>query len=100
MKNKGITFEKARSILKVFMAMAAALCILGLILNSSSETAALYATVGAIICMAVGLFVLLTFGKCPYCGRRIFRNCLVVKSCPHCHRDLVSGLKTKGKKKK
>ena len=100
MKNNGITFEKARAILKVFLALAAVLCVLGLILNSSSESAAAAATVGAVICVALGLFVLLTFGKCPYCGRRIFRNCLVVKACPHCHRDLVSGLKTKGKKKR
>lgn len=95
----GFTFEQARNLLKGLLITAGALCVLGLILNSSSETAALYTTLGAICCIVVGLFVLVTCVKCPYCGKRIIRNCLVVKSCPHCHRNLSSGLKTRKNKK-
>ena len=99
MKDSGMTFEKARGMLKGFLIAAVALCVVGLLVNSSSETAAFYCVMGAIICLAFGLFVLFTCVKCPYCGKRIIRNCLVVKNCPHCKRNLSSGLKGKSKKK-
>lgn len=95
----GITFEKARSLMKILLIAAGALCVLGLIVNSGSETAAFYATIAAISCVAAALFILVTCVKCPYCGKRIIRNCLVVKTCPHCRRDLASGLRAKSRKK-
>ena len=95
MRQNNITFERARNILKAMLALAAILCILGLLLNSSSETAAFYCVIGALVSMALGMVVLFMGVRCPYCGRVIIKKCLVVKNCPHCRRDLVTGIKGK-----
>ena len=34
-------------------------------------------------------------GRCPSCGKVIFFGVLAVKSCPRCHRNLVTGKKMK-----
>ena len=33
--------------------------------------------------------------RCPNCGKVIFFGVLAVKSCPRCHRNLVTGKKMK-----
>lgn len=90
-------FETARTIVKAFLVGAGALCLLALITGSGSSTGT-YLTMAALACLILCVFFALTCVKCPYCGSRIFRKLLVVKVCPHCHRDLVSGTKVKGRK--
>lgn len=92
MKQK-LSFETARNMVKLLLAAAAALCVLALIVGE--DTFGMYAAVAALVCVVLTIMVLLTCMKCPYCGRLIVRKCLVVKSCPHCNRNLSSGLKGK-----
>ena len=92
-------FETARNVVKVTIVLAILCCLAGLI-TKSSETVSngfAFAGLGLII---ITLFVAISSLKCPYCNTRIFRKCLVLKVCPHCHRDLSSGAKVKGKKAK
>lgn len=91
-------FEKARALVKGCLFSAVALCILGLIANESMPQLALYAVIGAVVLMVVSLFVVFTCLKCPYCGKQIIVKCLTVTSCPHCRRNLVTGIKSKKKK--
>jgi len=100
MKSNNTTFERARGLVKGCLFAAVAFCVIGLLINSSSETLAMYAAVTAVILMAVALIFVAMCLKCPYCGKHIIVKCLTVKSCPHCGRDLVSGMKVKGKGKK
>ena len=39
----------------------------------------------AIIVWAAAIIILLIFGKCPHCGKRIFN--LETKICPHCGKN-------------
>ncbi len=92
-------FETARKAVKLFLAGGIAFCIIALIMGSKTQLGTV-CTFIALGCIVLCLFVAITCVKCPYCGTRIFRNLLVVKVCPHCKRDLVSGTKVKGSKKR
>ena len=76
------------------------LCVVALFIQKSMPGLGMLLTLSGVACVMVCLLVVITVMKCPYCGKRIFRNCLVVKVCPHCRRDLASGLKVKSKKRK
>ena len=95
MKKQNVSFETARNIIKCLLALAAILCIVALILGEDAATFGTYAAVVAVGCIVLSIFVLLVGMKCPYCGSLIVKKCLIVKSCPHCGRDLTSGLKSK-----
>ena len=91
-------FERGRSIAKGCLFAAAALCVVGLLLNGSMPGIAVYIVVTALILIAIALFTVFTCLKCPYCGKQIISKCLTTTVCPHCKRNLASGLKSKKKK--
>lgn len=91
-------FERARFVIKGLLIAGITLCVLALIVQSGSPVLGFYLTMGGLICVVLCLFFTFTCMKCPFCGKRIIRNALVVKVCPHCRRDLVSGTKVKNKK--
>ena len=95
---QNVTFEMARNIIKGLLAVAGIMCVIALIANDGNSRFAVYAAIIAVVCIVGTLFIVATSMKCPYCGRAIIRKCLVVKTCPHCNRNLVSGLKSKKKK--
>ena len=47
------------------------------------------------VLFATALVCMLTYCCCPNCGKVIFFGVLAVKSCPRCHRNLVTGKKMK-----
>ena len=97
---QNMNFQRGQVLIKCLMGVAAALCAIALLVEGRGETSSfsVYAAVTAVVCIVLTIFVVAVAMKCPYCGRRIIRKCLTVKSCPHCHRDLVSGMRVKGKK--
>ena len=100
MKSNNLTFERARGLVKGCLYAAIAFCVAGLLINSTSETMAMYAVIAAVLLIAVALFFVAVCLKCPYCGKHIIVKCLTVKSCPHCNRNLETGIKAKGKKRR
>ena len=100
MKQK-MDLEKARTIVKVLLALAAAFCVIALIVDSSGTTQfSMYCALGAIVCIVFTILTLFTSMRCPFCGRLMIRKCLTVKTCPHCHRDLTNGLRNKKSKRR
>lgn len=97
MKSSNMSFERARGLVKGCLYAAIAFCIIGLLVNGTSETYAMYAVVAAVALIVFALFIVVTCLKCPYCGKQLIVKCLVVKNCPHCGRNLETGIKSKGK---
>ncbi len=92
-------FDRARSLAKGCLFGAMGLCILGLLINESMPQFAIYIVVAAVALIVIALFVVFTCLKCPYCGKQIISKCLTATVCPHCKRNLSTGLKSKKKKR-
>ena len=96
-----MSFEKAKTLVSGFLGASLILWVLILLGNALGGAVGALVDIMSIVaigCLIVAVFLMVTCLKCPYCGKRIIRNVLKVKSCPHCRRDLKTGLK--GKKKK
>ena len=93
-------FYLARNIVKGCLFVAMGLCIVGLIVNEALPTVGVYIVFAAVILIVVALGLIFTCLKCPYCGKQIISKCLTVTVCPHCKRDLATGIKSKGKKRR
>ena len=52
------------------------------------------------VLMVLSLICLFAFCRCPWCGKRITSGLMQIKVCPHCNRNLETGLRAKGKKKR
>ncbi len=98
MNTSKMSFERAQGLVKGFLYSAVGFCIVGLIVNGTYPDLAVYAVGAAILFMVLALGVVFLCLKCPYCGKQIFVKCLTIKVCPHCKRNMVTGLKVKGKK--
>ena len=92
-------FDRARSTVKACLFSAMGLCILGLIANESYPNATIYIMVAAVALIVISLALVAICLKCPYCGKRIISKCLTVTVCPHCRRNLSTGMKSKGKRR-
>ena len=90
--------ERTRLVVKGLLVAGILVCVVALFVQSANATLAAYLTILGVACVVLCLFFVITCMKCPYCGKRIFKNCLVVKVCPHCRRNLVSGTKVKNKR--
>ena len=93
-------FYLARNIVKGCLFVAMGLCIVGLIVNEALPAVGMYIVIGAVGLIIVALALIFTCLKCPYCGKQLISKCLTVTVCPHCKRELATGLKSKGKKRR
>ncbi len=94
-------FETARNLVKGLLAAGLVCSVLALFMSQvGSVMIGMYLGMGSVGCILMCLFFVLTALKCPWCGKRIIRRCLALKTCPHCRRNLATGMKTKGKKSK
>lgn len=93
-------FDKARLVIKGLLLGGIVVCVAALLIQSLNPTLGVYLTLIGIACVIGSLVFVFTYMKCPYCGKQLFKNCLVVTVCPHCRRHLVAGTKVKSKKRK
>lgn len=42
----------------------------------------------ALVLLAAGIAIAVIWGRCPYCGQRLFSQLLKYKTCPRCRRAL------------
>ena len=92
------SFETARKIVKFLLGVTVVLCVLALLFNDGSSSLVNYFVIAAMACIVAIILVVAIGMRCPYCGRTIVRKCLVVEVCPHCRRNLATGLKSKKKR--
>ena len=92
--------KTAKTLTIVSMVLSVACAVIGLVGYSPENPARTYLAVVAFALMALALIFLLVFCRCPWCGKRISSGLMKLKVCPHCNRDLETGLRAKGKKKR
>ena len=92
-------FETAKKLVKGMLLAGAVFCLASILLRGSDEVLAGWLMLAGGACAALCAFFMFTGLKCPYCGKRIISNSMNVTICPHCRRDLASGLRVKHKRK-
>ena len=95
-----INFKTSRRLVVIFM-VASLICALGdMIFLRPGTQASVYLMLLALILMLLSLLFLVAFCRCPWCGKRIALGVMKVEVCPHCKRDLDTGLKVRGSRAK
>lgn len=94
-----LNFKTARKLVMVFM-IASLVCALGgMIFVRPGTQASVYIVLLSLILMILALMILFGLCRCPWCGKRITSGLMKVEVCPHCWRDLETGMKRKGRKR-
>lgn len=89
-------FDKARDLVKFLLAMCIVLCLAG-IATSGSSAGGIAALLSAVF-FVMAFVVIIAFCRCPHCGKRIYLGLFKAVNCPKCRRNLITGVKSKGKK--
>ncbi len=92
-------FDKARNLVKLLIAMCVGFCVIGIALNGSGSAMELYAPLFSLAFFVLTFVVMSLYCKCPSCGKRIYLGLFKAVNCPRCKRNLITGAKTKGKKR-
>lgn len=94
-----LNFKTARKLVMVCM-IASLVCALGgMVFVRPGTVASIYIVLLSLILMILALIILFGLCRCPWCGKRITSGLMKVEVCPHCKRDIETGLKRKGKKR-
>ena len=94
-----LNFKTARKLVMVFM-IASLVCALGgMIFVRPGTQVSVYIVLLSLILMILALMILFGLCRCPWCGKRITSGLMKVEVCPHCKRDLETGMKRKGRKR-
>ena len=96
----GNSFMRGRELAKNLMTglvISAVLSILSLYMMSGIMQ--IFFLVLTTVLVIVLAYVVVKFCRCPYCDKVIIAGVLAVQDCPRCHRNLVTGKKTKKSKR-
>ena len=92
-------FDKARNLVKLLLGMCIVSCLASIIANdSSAQMSSVFGVLSAVF-FALALIVIGLFCKCPNCGTRIYLGLFKAVNCPNCKRNLITGEKSKGKRR-
>ena len=92
-------FQTAKRMVLSLFVMIVLCCVSALILRGSNESLAAVITYFAVRCWRSSPSSSSSWLRCPWCGGVLLRRVVWLKSCPHCNRDLVTGLRDKKKAK-
>lgn len=90
-------FDKARNLVKLLLAMCIVFCTAGLFTSGTSLGAV--SAVMSLLFFVMAFVVIALYCKCPNCGKHIYLGLFKAVNCPRCKRNLITGAKSKGKKR-
>lgn len=90
-------FDKARNLVKLLLAMCIVFCMAGLFTSGTSLGAV--SAVMSLLFFVMAFVVIALYCKCPNCGKHIYLGLFKAVNCPRCKRNLITGAKSKGKKR-
>lgn len=89
--------ETVRKVVAAGFSLSVLACLVGLFGGQGNAQVYQYAMVAAVVLLLFTLAVVMKWARCPWCGGSLLRKFFTLKVCPHCHRDLATGKKKKGK---
>lgn len=92
-------FDKARNLVKLLLGMCMVSCIIGVIAKDSNVQMSATLGILSIVFFVLSFVVIGLFCKCANCGKHIYLGLFKAVNCPNCKRNLITGEKTKGKRR-
>lgn len=92
-------FDKARNLVKLLLAMCIVFGIWSIVTNGTDSIMALYAPILSMLLFVLTFVVIFMYCRCPNCGKRVYLGLFKAVNCPRCRRNLLTGAKSKGKKR-
>ena len=92
-------FDKARNLVKLLLAMCIVFSIVSIAVNGTDSVMVLYAPILSLMFFVLAFVVIFLYCRCPNCGKRVFLGLFKAVNCPRCRRNLITGEKSKGKKR-
>ena len=92
-------FDKERNLVKLLLAMCIVFSIVSIAVNGTDSVMVLYAPILSFVFFVLAFVVIFLYCRCPNCGKRVFLGLFKAVNCPRCRRNLITGEKSKGKKR-
>ena len=92
-------FDKARNFVKLLLAMCIVFGIVSIATNGTDSVMVVYAPILSPLFFVLTFVVIFLYCKCPNCGKRVYLGLFKAVNCPRCRRNLITGAKSKGKKR-
>ena len=86
MKPHVSSYERGRNIVRVLVVLAIILGVSALMFTHENSREQMFLVIASALCV------------CPHCGKRIVSGVLVLRVCPKCKHDLLTGAKVKNKR--
>ena len=98
MKPHVSSYERGRNIVRILVVLAIVLGVSALMFTQENSREQVFLVIGSAACV-IGVIVAARFlCVCPHCGKRIINGVLVLRVCPKCKHDLLTGEKIKKKR--
>ena len=95
-----MNFEKATRIVMALIVCACVLSIAGAMFTVEGDPVQVTIVIAALLLIAAAAVFAVLFCRCPNCGKLILIGMVKTRVCPSCHRNINTGAKVKGNKRR
>ena len=88
-------YERGRNIVRVLVVLAIILGVAALMFTQENSREQMLLVIGSAACVVGVIVVARLLCVCPHYGKRIVSGVLVLRVCPKCRHDLLTGAKVK-----
>ncbi len=89
------SYERGRNIVRILVVLAVILGVCALMFTRENSQQQMFLVLGSFACVIAVIVVSRQLCVCPHCGKRIVSGVLVLRVCPKCKYDLITGTKVK-----
>ena len=98
MKPHVSSYERGRNIVRILVVLAIVMGVCALMFTKENSNQQLFLVLGSAACVIGVIVAARQLCVCPHCGKRIVNGVLVLKVCPKCKHDLLTGARVKKSK--
>ena len=95
MKPHVSSYERGRNIVRILVGLAIVFGVAALMFTHENSREQVILVVASACCVVAVIVAARFLCVCPHCGKRIINGVLVLRVCPKCKHDLLTGEKIK-----
>ena len=89
--------QTVRKLVTIGFTLSIIACFIGIFGGSGNPELSNYMLTAAVLFLLFTIAILMKWARCPWCGGSLIKGFYKNTVCRHCHRDLETGKKKKGK---